>query len=318
MPAMHWKVKASVQRACASLPGGAALYERIQRTFGKLKRPDVARKLSFQRNLCTLMTQHGFRPRGATVVEVGTGWVPLDPIGFWMCGAARVVTLDLHRHLDERLLARALAWMSERPEEMIGLWKHLVPESELRERHATLVRLRDRPAEFLREAGIEYRAPWDATKIDLPEASVDAHFSYNVFEHVPPQVIVGILAEGRRVLKPGGVSVHYVDPSDHFSHFDRSITRINFLRFGAREWERIAGNDFAYHNRLRDRDYRTLFERAGLRPVFCRFDVEPRSLAALRDGFPLDPEWLGRDPEDLARHNLVYVAVPAAAGSASG
>jgi SAM-dependent methyltransferase len=311
MTAMHWKVKASVQRVCATLPGGVPLYEQIQRTFGKLRTTDVAKKLAFQRNLCTLMTQHGFRPRGATVVEVGTGWLPLDPIGFWMCGAARVVTIDVRRHLDPLLLARALEWMSERPEEMVALWKHLVPEAELRERHATLSRLRENPEAFLRESAIEYRAPSDAARTDLPDASVDAHFSYNVFEHVPPEAIVRILAEGRRVLKPGGVSVHYVDPSDHFAHFDRSITRINFLRFGAREWDRIAGNPFAYHNRLRDHDYRALFERAGLKPVFCRFDVEPRSLAALKDGFPIDAEWRGREPDQLARHNLVYVAVPA-------
>ena len=318
MTAMDWKVKAMIQRACAGLPGGGPLYDGIQQTFGKLRHPDVARKLAFQRSLCSLMVQHGFRPRGATVVEVGTGWMPLDAIGFWMCGAARVVTFDLHRHLNTRLLAGALEWMSRHGDELVALWKDLAPEEDLRERLARLTQLRRQPAAFLSQAGIEYVAPSDAAATGLDDASVDAHFSYNVFEHVPPAQIARLLAEARRVLKPSGISVHYVDPSDHFAHFDPLITRVHFLRFEEDEWCRLAGNRFAYHNRLRDADHRSLFEAAGLRLSFCRFDVDPRSLAALRNGFPLATPWRGREAEELARHNLVYVAAPHTHGLDSG
>jgi SAM-dependent methyltransferase len=308
MRSMHWKVKATLQRACASMPGGTPVYDLLQRTVGGLRKVDVMRKLAFQRNLCALMIEHGFRPRGARVVEVGTGWLPLDAVGFWMCGAAGVVTLDLNRHLDARLLQRALETMTQRRDELLTMWRSVAPEAEVAERLAVLARAADRPTTFLREAGIDYRAPGDASRTGLEDGSVDAHFSYNVFEHVPGDAIEKILAEARRILKPGGVCVHYVDPSDHFAHFDRTITRINFLRFDDTGWDRLAGNRFAYHNRLRDADYRALFARAGLELKFCRFDVEPRSLSALRDGFPLAEPWRGRSPEELARHNLVYVA----------
>jgi|SRR5262245_22675909 len=318
MTAMHWKVKAFVQRACAALPGGAPLYDGLQQTLGKLRHPDVARKLTFQRNLCALMVQHGFQPRGATLVEVGTGWMPLDAIGFWMCGATRVSTFDLHRHLNLRLLGKALEWMSQHEGELVALWKDLVPEAELRARHALLTRHRHAPMTFLRQAGIDYVAPGDAGATGLPDHSVDAHFSYNVFEHVPPDQIARILGEARRVLKPDGVSVHYIDPSDHFAHFDRNITRVHFLQFEDDAWRKLAGNSFAYHNRLRDTEHRALFHQAGLRLSFCRFDVDPRSLAALENGFPLASAWRGKEPQELARHNLVYVAVPAASEMGSG
>lgn len=307
---MHWKVKAAVQSACAALPHGTSLYRRFQTVLGKAGRVDLSRKLTFHQNACALMIQHGFRPRGATVVEIGTGWLPLDAIGFWLGGAARVVTLDLHRQVDWHQVQQALGWMSERPDDLVARWRDVAPEVEVRERHALILKLRDQPEEFLRQAGIEYRAPFDAAETGLPDRSVDAHFSYNVFEHVPPPVLDRLLAEGRRILKPDGVSLHYVDPSDHFAHFDRSITRVNFLRFEQAQWDRLAGNPYAYHNRLRDSDYRACFDRHGMRMLFARFDVEPRSLEALRNGLPLASAWRGQDPEELARHNLVYVAAP--------
>ncbi len=318
MTVMHWKVKAFAQRSCAALPGGAALYNGLQQTLGKLRHPDVARKLTFQRNLCALMVQYGLNTRGATLVEVGTGWTPLDAVGFWMCGAARVVTFDLHRHLNVRLLGNALEWMSRHETEMIDLWKDLAPEAELRERHARLARLRGQPLTFLRDAGIEYVAPGDAAATGLGEHSVDAHFSYNVLEHVPPAQISRILGEARRLLKENGVCVHYIDPSDHFAHFDQNITRVHFLRFEDETWLRLAGNRFSYHNRLRDAEHRALFRQAGLRLEYCRFDVDPRSVAALQNGLPLASRWEGRAPEELARHNLVYVAVPATGGAGPG
>ena len=40
--------------------------------------------------------------------------------------------------------------------------------------------------------------------------------------------------------------MHFVDLSNHFQHQDQSITRINFLKFSDLEWNRIAGNEFAY------------------------------------------------------------------------
>ena len=47
--------------------------------------------------------------------------------------------------------------------------------------------------------------------------------------------------------------------SIHFQHQDNFINRINFLRFSDNEWSKIAGNQFAFCNRLRVNDYLNLF-----------------------------------------------------------
>ena len=107
--------------------------------------------------------------------------------------------------------------MTLRRDELIKLWRSVAPEAEVAERLDVVARSSRHPMAFLREAGIDYRAPGDATNTGLEDGSVDAHFSYNVFEHVPAEAIEKILAEARRILKPGGVCVHYVDPSDHYA-----------------------------------------------------------------------------------------------------
>jgi ubiquinone/menaquinone biosynthesis C-methylase UbiE len=59
--------------------------------------------------------------------------------------------------------------------------------------------------------GIHYIAPGDASQTNLPEKSIDVHFSVTVLEHVEPNALNGILREARRMLKPNGVAIHMID-----------------------------------------------------------------------------------------------------------
>jgi SAM-dependent methyltransferase len=139
---------------------------------------------------------------------------------------------------------------------------------------------------------------------------VDIHSSRSVLEHVPPVELKRILAEARQVLKPGGRLVHLVDPSDHFSAVDDGITTIHFLRFSEREWAGYAGNQFAYHNRLRSDDFEALFREESLDLLEADYVTDPRALADLQAGFPLDARFRGRDPERLAQSRALYVLSP--------
>ena len=110
-----------------------------------------------------------------------------------------------------------------------------------------------------------------------------------VLEHVAPQALEGILREARRILKPGGAALHFIDPGDHFAHSDRTISAINFLRYSERDWQRVAGNEFAYCNRLRASDFLSMAARVGFRATRTEIEVD-KSLqsSCWRRAFRLD------------------------------
>jgi hypothetical protein len=99
----------------------------------------------------------------------------------------------------------------------------------------------------------------DARKLSLPENSVDLVNSNNTFEHIYPSILIPILSEFKRVVnKKEGVMSHFVDMSDHFAHFDKSINIYNFLQFSDRQWEYI-DNAIQPQNRNRMCDYKKIF-----------------------------------------------------------
>lgn len=51
----------------------------------------------------------GCKVEGKSFFEVGTGHCPIVPIGFFLCGAEQVVTIDLHWRLDLGILGVWLA-----------------------------------------------------------------------------------------------------------------------------------------------------------------------------------------------------------------
>jgi hypothetical protein len=298
---MNWKLKAAVQRACAALPvGREAVYYSLQRTFGLLRDPE--RPLMMQRATALVATDlraHGFELRDKRVMEVGTGWRVDLPIGLHLCGVRSVVTYDLHRYLKPRLVMSAVATLARNRQIVSDIFRDFADPAEVEHRLDRLARAAN-VRELLRLAGIEYRAPADATRSGLPGGSVDLHMSYTVLQHIPYTVLVDILREASRVLSPTGLACHHIDLSDQFAQADPSITRSNFLRFSDDEWATYSSNQFAYHNRLRVVDYERLYRDAGHEVVGWVTEVDDRSRAELANGFRVAERFRGLTPEVLA------------------
>lgn len=310
---MNWRVKAAIQRACANLPVGRdALYYSLQWTFGALRDPNMA--FSMQRaaaRMATQLHQHGFEVADKRVLEVGTGWRVDLPIALYLCGARSVITYDIRRLLKPRLVMSAVATLSRNLERVQTTLGPFADPDEIAQRlrrlsGASTVR------EIFRIAGIEYRAPADATRTGLPDASVDLHLSHTVLQHIPYDTLVQLLREASRVLAPGGLACHHMDLSDQFAQADASISRAHFLRYSDAEWTALADNAFAYHNRLRAADYERLYAEAGHEILGLTTRVDERSLREIASGFPLAEPFRGREPEMLAIDTVHVISRPRA------
>ena len=307
---MRWKVKARIQNLVARLPAGLndRAYYLIQRKVGSLRRVDPTSRLKGAILTVRYLSEAGRVADSGTFLEVGTGHQLNFAIGLWLCGASRVVTIDLNRYLKPSLVWKDIAFVRKNESQVCALFGELAQRACFQER---LAKLLDCPADFdrlLSMMNVSYLAPADAGSLNLESQSVDYHVSYTVLEHIPPDDLRQVLREGARVLVPDGLFVHFVDLSDHFSQADDSIASINFLRFSAQVWSRYAGNRYMYHNRLRLDDFQQILSSSGLKIMRVDAVVDRKALQSLRSGFPLDTRFRTISPEINATASAWLVA----------
>jgi len=315
---VNWRTKSLVQRCMAVLPNAVSnpVYFRLQRHFGGLRRGrlDPTNRLFTGLEFCRQIAKMGRTPRDAHFVEVGTGWRVNLPIACWLCGAERVTTLDLNRYLRFSLIREDLQYLAQHQDQLLsqvsGEYGDLFDVVRWR-------RLVDNPptsfAELSELCGIDYRAPADARDTSLETHCADFHVSLNVFEHLPPDDLHGIVLEANRIIKPSGLLIHRVDHTDHFSHFDSELSPINFFRYSDTEWQRYAGHRFAYVNRLREDDYIALFGRCGQQVQHVESHPDPAVQDALEAEFPLAARFCGKSTDTLSRLTSLFVVSPQSA-----
>ena len=239
---------------------------------------------------------------GKSILEVGSGWELLLPMQFSLCGAERVYLTDLTALVDSATLAGGLQCLRHYRDRFLP--KLGVDAAEFERQFGGDV---GSPEEFLRRHRLVYLAPCDCRHLTLADASLDAVTSRSVLEHIPREVIVDIVRESHRLLKPGGVMCHFIDNSDHWQHVDRSISRVNFLRYSDRVFRLTYLNELNYHNRLRHSEYRTILEDGGFEIVREKAWVDPAMLEVLKT-LPLAPRFRGFSKEDLATTDSYLLA----------
>ncbi len=303
---MHWKIKGVIQKTLSVVPGGEWVNDRLQRAVGGLRRfeDNVRRKVFYDWLVIMSHLQGlGVSVRGWDLVEIGAGWYPTLPVCFFLAGAGSCKTFDIARHLDAGLTFRMLRCLEEHLPaiaEKLGL-----PLAEIQEAYRRL-RQAGTPEELLLRSRIQYFAPADAARSGLPDASVDLVYSNSVLEHVPREGIAALMRETARILRPGGLAVHSVACNDHYAHFDRRISFVNYLRYSESQW-RWWNNRLNYQNRLRAVDFLELAEAAGLRVIFKQTAVRPGTREALAR-MKIAPEFRHYEPESLAATSIDLIA----------
>lgn len=255
-----WLIKAAVQGTASLLPRAEQLSLAVKRATRTLKLDEATVLTKYRR--CRQHLEKWAEHRGGnaddlSVLELGTGWFPITPIGFALCGARKVWTLDQVSHLSEAQVQSTLAIFQKLARE--GRLEGASPER--LDRLEQLARSSGSVDALLDAVGVE-RIVSDARSHDLGGRKVDFIISNNTLEHIPYDVIRDIFAQFRRIGSARVLMSHWIDMSDHYMNFDPSIGPYNFLRFSPRTW-RLFNNDLQYQNRLRVPDFRALHEASG-------------------------------------------------------
>ena len=306
---MNWMFKALVQNSVALLPDAWShrVYYAMQRRFGGLKAVSAIDKITQGVELAALLREVGRDVHGASFLEVGTGRRLNLPLSLWLLGAERVVTIDLNPYLKEELVREDVAQIRAQRDTIVSLFG-----AQLRlDRLDRVAALADdfRLDALLDTCSIRYIAPGDAASTGLAAGSIDFHVSYEVLEHIPEPVLQAIFEEGSRVVSKDGLLLHKVDFSDHFSHGDASISKINFLKYSDRAFAALAGNRYMYMNRLRLDDFLRLYERSGHRvlKLVAQVDEETASLLEM-SGVGIADRFKSKSVETLSTMNAWIVS----------
>lgn len=310
---MNWKLKAIVPKLIDMLPSSLAypLYYRIQSDLGSFRSLDYGKCLKESSRIIKAIQRHGRITEGQTFLEVGTGWGLSVPIGLWLSGASRIITVDINPYLKEEVVRKQITGICGCRSEIQKIFGEFLNASHVDKKLDVLMSIADNDLEDILETmNIEYLAPADAASIDkIQDSTVDIHFSTAVLEHIPPSTIRLIFWEAKRVLTENGLLVHRIDLFDHFSSYDKSISSVNFLKFTDKQWDKWAGNRFMYHNRLRAYDFYELFDEVGLEVISREETIDSKAVELLRNGSSLADRFVGHRPEQLAVKRLNIVGM---------
>jgi len=261
----HWMIKAAIQAGLAQLPQPQRYNRLLQRYVTRRLRMSEARVIGkfaqCRRHMANWRADADARERAPRILELGTGWYPVVPIGLSLLGAGPVTSVDV----DPLMGAAA-------PLQTAACYLRLLDAGRLPEVDGARVEaLREAlgasasGAELLARLGIEVRVA-DARALPLDPGTIDLFVSNNTLEHVPAPAILALFGEFARVAGPRARMSHFIDMADHYALFDPSITVFNYLRYSEAQW-RLFNNSLHYQNRLRLSDYRRLHEASGWRVV---------------------------------------------------
>lgn len=307
---MNWRQKSGIQNAIAKLPSGFsyAVYYFVQRKWGGLRNITPIGGLTAGIKIAQYIRKQGQFLEAKTFLEIGTGRRLNLPIALWLCGASKIITVDLNLYLKSELVFDDISYIRNNQKKIKTLFAEESQKPVWRERFARLLGTENNLQRLLAVMDIRYLAPADATCLDLESKSIDYQISLDTFEHIPPGTLEKILKEGCRLLKQKGLFIHCVDFSDHFSHSDKSISAINFLQFNENEWKRLAGNMYMYQNRLRIDDMADLFRKANLDILSADTKIDAGAFERLKNGFLLDGRFESKPIDVNATTNVWIVA----------
>ncbi len=290
-----WKLKVLIQFFLSKLPMGEKINYLLQQLHKTHSVEKTARRIIGLSESLKKINEH-IRLEGIVVVEIGTGWQPICSILLYLMGVKACHTYDHVSHVRFELVKMLID----------GIEKHLDELAKITSVHVDVLKKRllglkdsNNLDDFFSKANIIYHAPADATETGLEDKSVDLVYSHAVLEHVPREVAYNLTIESKRILKDSGAAYHLIGLHDHYTSFDKKITKVNFLKYPEWLWSFFVYNKISYHNRLREKQFLDIFKSCGAKVEWLENKTEQSGIDTLRN-MKIDKSFQGMSLEELA------------------
>lgn len=308
---MNWKLKANLYNLIDKLPNKLAYNSQywLQKSLGQLRDTNPTRSIKTSISIVANAIKYGQKITGCSLIEVGTGRRVNLPLTFWLLGTSSILTVDLNPYLKWELIEQDINYIKANAEKVKALFPKELCPPDFETRWQNLLQINSVPEELPKLLNLNYIAPGDARNLAIESDSIDFHVSNSVLEHIPSEVLSEILQEAQRIIKPSGFLIHQIHLGDHRATGDRSLTSIDFLQYNEPTWDKLAGNRFMYHNRLRLEEYITVFQDAGLEIVsISDRAIDQKALSLLDREFPLARRFQQFSSETNATHFVKIIA----------
>ncbi|MBI2761881.1 MAG: class I SAM-dependent methyltransferase [Chloroflexi bacterium] len=286
------------------------LYREIGNRVRRGRVSEASHRAYLERGLWLVETIAAHSPDAAPrhMLDVGTGWSHFYSLFLALFHDASSTMFDVTDNRSLKEMRVRVRWLRDHIEEI---------------RSRTDVRLRANAVALLESAAaassinevyaclnMSYVVDAEGSLDSLPDAAYDVLFSMDVLEHVRRKRIMAAVRSYRRVLRPGGLSLHQIGIDDHFSHGVPAASPKHYLRFSRRQWASMVSR-LQYHNRLQAGQFQAIFSSCGFELIDC---TRLQNADAL-NGVRVHDQWQRATADDLitVRAHLVHRG-PAPAG----
>ena len=303
-----WKQKAIVQKLISYLPFAQKINYFFQKHVTKGEKLDdeyFYDRLGHAKEHINCYQKYTGNSYPLSSLEIGTGWYPIVPISLFLIGSECIYSVDISMLTSKERIATTLKKFSEchrigklnqyinfKPErfEVINLILANIEKLDLKQ--------------ILNQLNITYIIE-DARNLSLLDNSIDLVNSNNTFEHIYPEILIPILKEFKRVVKKkDGVMSHFIDMSDHFAHFDKTINIYNFLQFTDKQWKWI-DNSIQPQSRIRIYDYTKIYN--DLEIPISDLSYRKGNIEELKT-IKLSPTFATKPVEEIAISHCHYIS----------
>ncbi|MFP4164109.1 MAG: methyltransferase domain-containing protein [Chitinispirillaceae bacterium] len=225
--------------------------------------------------------RYGFFKDGTNVVELGTGWVHWEAVTARLFYDIKATLFDVwdNRQLSalQNYVGQLQGYLSDleiskvqmkRAEELIGCIKKVKSFDEL-----------------YNLLGFTYVIDPEGRMDGLGSGCFDVVTSAGVMEHIKVDTLPRLLKDIRRVLKPGGNSIHHINLMDHLRAYAKTVSCKQYLCYSEGHWRRFLHNEVQYINRLQRPEWLQLFEEAGLVLINEKCTREPIPTLTISENF---------------------------------